>query len=58
MASVIDHPDYFLLDADLTDVDRALRDRVRAFGQNTIEPIINGFWYRHSRFESWYPSSS
>ena len=25
--------DYFLLDSDLTDADRALRDRVRAFGK-------------------------
>ena len=46
MSSVIDHPDYFMLDADLTDADRALRDRVRAFGQATIEPIINDYWER------------
>src|SRR5699024_4217075 len=46
MTSVIDHPDYFLLDADLTDADRALRDRVRAFGQASIEPIINDYWER------------
>ncbi|MGP9782964.1 acyl-CoA dehydrogenase [Arthrobacter sp. MYb224] len=46
MTSVIDHPDYLLLDLDLTDADRELRDRVRAFGVNQIEPIINGYWER------------
>ncbi|WP_404287696.1 acyl-CoA dehydrogenase family protein [Glutamicibacter arilaitensis] len=46
MTSVIDHPDYLMLDLDLTDADRKLRDRVRAFGVNQIEPIINGYWER------------
>ncbi|MHA6969018.1 acyl-CoA dehydrogenase family protein [Glutamicibacter bergerei] len=46
MTSVIDHPDYLLLDLDLTDADRELRDRVRAFGVNQIEPIINDYWER------------
>ncbi|OIH85383.1 acyl-CoA dehydrogenase [Arthrobacter sp. UCD-GKA] len=46
MTSVIDHPDYFLLDSDLTNTERALRDRVRAFGQTSIEPIINDYWER------------
>ncbi|MGJ9374185.1 acyl-CoA dehydrogenase family protein [Nesterenkonia sp. CF4.4] len=46
MTAVIDHPDYFLLDADLSDADRALRDKVREFGRNSIEPIINDYWQR------------
>jgi glutaryl-CoA dehydrogenase len=46
MTSVIDHPDYLLLDTDLTDQARALRDRVRDFGRSCIEPIINDYWER------------
>ncbi|QCP07259.1 acyl-CoA dehydrogenase [Micrococcus luteus] len=42
--AVIDHPDYFLLDSDLTDAQRALRDRVRDFGREQVLPIINEWW--------------
>lgn len=44
MTSVIDHPDYFLLDSDLTDGERQLRDRVRGFGESQVSPIINEYW--------------
>jgi glutaryl-CoA dehydrogenase len=46
MTSVIDHPDFLLLDTDLTDEARALRDRVRNFGRARVEPIINDYWER------------
>lgn len=46
MTSVIEHPDYFLLDAELDDGVRSLRDRVRAFGKSEVEPIINEYWER------------
>jgi glutaryl-CoA dehydrogenase len=46
MTSVIDHPDYLLLDTDLTDAARALRDRVRDFGRTCVEPVINDYWER------------
>lgn len=52
MTSVIDHPDYFLLDTDLSDADRGLRDRVRAFGQQHILPVINEAWERGELPES------
>jgi glutaryl-CoA dehydrogenase len=38
--------DVFLLDETLTDAERALRDRVRAFGDEHVLPIINGYWER------------
>jgi glutaryl-CoA dehydrogenase len=38
--------DYYLLDATLTDEERELRDRVRAFGEAEILPIINDYWER------------
>lgn len=44
MNSVIENPDYFLLDSDLSDRDRSMRDRVRRFGQTQVEPIINKYW--------------
>ncbi|WP_261623131.1 acyl-CoA dehydrogenase family protein [Nesterenkonia marinintestina] len=46
MTSVIEHPDYFLLDSDLDDDVRRLRDRVREFGLTEVEPIINSYWER------------
>lgn len=46
MTSVIDDPDYFLLDDDLSEGDRALRDRVRSFGEQHILPVINEHWER------------
>ncbi|MCY0903852.1 acyl-CoA dehydrogenase family protein [Arthrobacter sp. H14-L1] len=38
--------DYFRLDDGLTDGERALRDRVRAYVASDILPIINDFWER------------
>jgi hypothetical protein len=38
--------DVFLLDDTLTDAERALRDRVRAFGDEHVLPIINDYWER------------
>lgn len=46
VSEVIAHPDYLLLDADFTEEQRALRDKVRAFGQEHILPIINDYWER------------
>lgn len=46
MSSLIDLPDFMLLDADLSDEDRALRDKVREFGQKHVLPIINDYWER------------
>ncbi|WP_120005737.1 acyl-CoA dehydrogenase family protein [Nesterenkonia muleiensis] len=44
MTHMIEDPDYFLLDNDLSDAARALRDRVRDFGRTHVEPIINEAW--------------
>ena len=44
--SLLEHPDYFLLDADLTEDQRALRDRVRACGRDSVLPVINDAWER------------
>lgn len=38
--------DYFLLDEELTDSETALRDRIRAYVDSDILPIINGYWER------------
>ncbi len=46
LPAVIEHPDYLLLDSDLADHQRALRDRVRAFGRERVLPIINDWWER------------
>lgn len=46
MTSLIDHPDYFLLDEDLSAEDIALRDQVRKFGRQQVLPIINEYWER------------
>ncbi|PRB70304.1 acyl-CoA dehydrogenase family protein [Arthrobacter sp. MYb213] len=46
MTDFLDNPDYLLLDAELSDNDLALRDRVRSFGVQRIEPIINDYWER------------
>jgi glutaryl-CoA dehydrogenase len=43
-ALVADDP--YLIDATLTDEERALRDRVRAFGDAHVLPIINDYWER------------
>src|SRR5438477_12038020 len=41
-----DHTDYYHLDALLTDEQRALKARVRAFMDSEVAPIINGYWER------------
>ena len=38
--------DYYLLDNELTDDERAIRDRVRAFGAHDVLPVINDYWER------------
>ncbi|HEX3978710.1 MAG TPA: acyl-CoA dehydrogenase family protein [Solirubrobacteraceae bacterium] len=38
--------DYYLLDEQLTDDERAIRDRVRAFGEHEVLPVINDYWER------------
>lgn len=38
--------DYYLLDDLLTDEARAVRDRVRAFVDHEVLPVINGYWER------------
>jgi glutaryl-CoA dehydrogenase len=38
--------DYYLLDEQLTHEERAIRDRVRAFGEQEVLPIINDHWER------------
>jgi glutaryl-CoA dehydrogenase len=38
--------DYYLLDEQLTDEERAIRDRIRAFGEQEVLPIINDYWER------------
>ena len=36
--------DYYLIDELLTDEEREVRDRVRAFADREVIPIINGYW--------------
>ena len=38
--------DYYRLDEQLTDEERAIRDRVRAFGEHDVIPVINDYWER------------
>ena len=38
--------DYYLLDELLTDEARAVRDRVRAFVEADLLPVINDYWDR------------
>jgi glutaryl-CoA dehydrogenase len=38
--------DYYRLDALLSADELALRDRVRAFGETAVLPVINGYWER------------
>src|ERR1039458_7740920 len=40
------HMDSLRLDDTLSDEERELRDRVRAFGDDEVLPIINGYWER------------
>jgi glutaryl-CoA dehydrogenase len=36
--------DYFLLDADLSPEEVAIRDKVRDFAENRVLPVINSYW--------------
>lgn len=38
--------DFYLLDEKLTDDERGIRDRLRAFCTEEVTPIINGYWER------------
>ena len=38
--------DYYRLDDLLSEEERALRDRIRAFSQADVLPVINGYWER------------
>ncbi len=38
--------DFYLLDEKLTDDERGIRDRLRAFCDAEITPVINGYWER------------
>lgn len=46
MSELLENPDFFLLDQDLSAEETALRDRVRAFGRERILPVINEYWER------------
>jgi glutaryl-CoA dehydrogenase len=41
-----EHTDYYRLDELLADKQRALKSRVRAFMDNEVAPVINGYWER------------
>ena len=43
---LIDHPDFFKLDNDLNDNEIALRDKIRKFGLEHVQPVINEHWER------------
>ena len=38
--------DFYLLDEKLTDDERGIRDRLRAFCEREVTPVINGYWER------------
>ena len=38
--------DYYLIDELLTDEEREIRDRVRAFADREVIPVINDYWER------------
>ncbi|MDO4918344.1 acyl-CoA dehydrogenase family protein [Kocuria sp.] len=44
MNELLENPDFFLLDQDLSPEEVALRDRVRAYGQARILPVVNEAW--------------
>ena len=46
MADSRDVTDFYLLDEKLTDEERGIRDRLRAFCEAEITPVINGYWER------------
>ena len=39
-------PDFYLVDELLTDEERGIRDRLRAFCEAEVLPVINGYWER------------
>lgn len=43
---LIDHPDFFMLDNELSDQEIALRDKIRTFGIDHVRPVINDYWER------------
>lgn len=44
--ALLENPDFLMLDSDLTEQEKALRDRIREFGKNHVLPIINEYWER------------
>lgn len=46
MSELLENPDFFLLDHDLTHDEILLRDRVRTFGRTRVMPIIDEYWER------------
>ena len=44
MSELLDNPDFFLLDQELSPEDIALRDRVRRYGAEHVLPVINEYW--------------
>ncbi|MGQ1838495.1 acyl-CoA dehydrogenase family protein [Kocuria turfanensis] len=44
--SVLEDHDIYRLDARLTDAERAIRDKVRAFVDAEVRPVINDYWER------------
>ncbi|NJK78685.1 MAG: acyl-CoA dehydrogenase [Chloroflexaceae bacterium] len=46
MLAVAQQTDLYLMDALLTDDERAVRDRVREFCERAVLPVINGYWER------------
>ena len=44
MSELLENPDFFLLDQDLSPEEAALRDRVRAYGQEHVLPAVNEAW--------------
>lgn len=46
LTPVIEHPDFLLLDEELDADTLALRDRVRSFALEYVEPVINDHWER------------
>ena len=49
--------DYYLLDELFTDEERMIRDRVRAFADAEVIPIINEYWEKAELPSSSYPRS-
>ncbi|WP_300344773.1 acyl-CoA dehydrogenase family protein [Nesterenkonia sp.] len=45
-AGVLPDHDIYLLDDRFTDEERAIRDKVRAFVETDLLPVINGYWER------------